>query len=80
MLVIEKLDKLGGVQTAGMICGYYYGNQRGFTKIIDEGVKTTGRYKSQAKAEWYRSAIRQGGGEIWFGSMAVGAVVEGTRL
>ncbi len=79
-LVLEKLYKMGGVQTAGMICGYYYGNQRGFTKVIDQEVKVTGRYRSQAKAEWYRSAVRQGGGEIWFGSMAVGAVVDANRL
>jgi len=79
-LVVEQLFELGGVQTAGMICGYYFGNQRGFTAEIDEGVKATGRFKSQAKAEWYRASIRKGGGEIWFGSMAVGAVMEGKRL
>lgn len=79
-LVVEQLFKLGGVQTAGMICSYYFGNQRGFTAEIDEGVKATGRYKSQAKAEWYRASIEKGGGEIWFGSMAVGAVMEGKRL
>ena len=79
-LVVEKLDELGGVQTAGMICGYYYGNQRGFTKVIDKEVRATGRYRSQAKAEWYRSAVRAAGGEVWFGSMVVGAVVEGKKL
>ena len=79
-LLVEQLYELGGVQTAGMICGYYFGNQRGFTSEIDEGVKATGRYKSQAKAEWYRASVRKGGGEIWFGSMAVGAVMEGKRL
>jgi len=79
-LVVEKLYELGGVQTAGMICGYYFGNQRGFTKEIDDGVKETGRYKSQAKAEWYRASVRKGGGEIWFGSMAVGAFIEGKKL
>lgn len=79
-LVVEQLYEMGGVQTAGMICGYYYGNQRGFTKVIDEEVKATGRYRSQAKAEWYRAAVREGNGEIWFGSMAVGAVVEGKKL
>jgi len=79
-LVVEQLYELGGVQTAGMICGYYFGNQRGFTKEIDDGVKETGRYKSQAKAEWYRASIRKGGGEIWFGSMAVGAVLDDKRL
>lgn len=79
-LLVEQLYKLGGVQTAGMICGYYFGNQRGFTTEIDEGVRATGRYKSQAKAEWYRASVRKGGGEIWFGSMATGAVLEGKRL
>lgn len=78
--VIECLFELGGVQTAGMICGYYYGNQRGFTKEIDEGVAATGKVKSQAKAEWYRKSIREGGGEIWFGSMVVGALLEGDQL
>jgi len=79
-VVVEQLYEMGGVQTAGMICGYYYGNQRGFTKTIDEEVKATGRYRSQAKGEWYRAAVRKGGGEIWFGSMAVGAVLEGKKL
>ncbi|MHB8899901.1 MAG: FAD-dependent oxidoreductase [Thermoguttaceae bacterium] len=79
-IVLEQLYELGGVQTAGMICGYYYGNQRGFTTVIDEEVKAKGRYRSQAKAEWYRAAVREGGGEVWFGSMAVGAVVEGKKL
>lgn len=79
-LLVEYLYELGGVQTAGMITGYYYGYQRGFTKEIDEGVKATGSVKSQAKAEWYRSSIRAGGGEIWFGSFAVGAYLEGTKL
>lgn len=79
-IVIEQLHELGGVQTAGMICGYYFGNQRGFTKEIDEGVARTGRVKSQAKAEWYRTSIRRGGGDIWFGSMAVGAVLEGHKI
>jgi hypothetical protein len=79
-LVIEQLYELGGVQTAGMICGYYYGNQRGFTSEIDEGVKATGRYKSQAKGEWYRASVRKDGGEIWFGSMATGALLEGKKL
>lgn len=79
-LLVEYLYELGGVQTAGMITGYYYGNQRGFTKEIDEGVKALGVVRSQAKAEWYRKSIRAGGGEIWFGSFAVGAYLEGTKL
>lgn len=79
-VVVEQLHELGGVQTAGMICGYYYGNRRGFTTEIDEGVAATGKVKSQSKAEWYRRTIREGKGSIWFGSMVVGAWLEGTRL
>ena len=79
-LVVEYLYELGGVQTAGMICGYYYGNQRGFTKEIDAGVKATGWVRSQAKGEWYRKSIRDVDGKIWFGSMAVGAYLEGNHL
>jgi len=79
-LLVESLHELGGVQTAGMITGYYYGFTRGFTKEIDAGVAATGRIRSQAKAEWYRKSIRAAGGEVWFGSLAVGAYLEGTRL
>lgn len=79
-LVIEQLHELGGVQTAGMICGYYYGNRRGFTQEVDDGVAATGEIKSQAKAEWYRRSIREGKGRIWFGSMVVGAWLDGQKL
>ncbi|MDA3927135.1 MAG: FAD-dependent oxidoreductase [Kiritimatiellae bacterium] len=79
-IVIDMLCELGGVQTAGMICGYYYGNQRGFTKTIDKEVKATGRYRSQAKGEWYRRSVLEGGGEVWFGCMVVGAYMQGNTL
>ena len=80
-LLVEWLYKLGGVQTAGLTYGYFYGNRRGFTTEIDEGVAALdGTVQTQAKAEWYRSSVRQGGGEIWFGCMAVGAVLEGRAL
>ncbi len=79
-VVVEKLYELGGVQTVGMICGYYYGHVRGFTSVIDQGVKTKGAIRSQAKAEWYRSEARTAGAQIWFGSMVVGALVEGNQL
>jgi ribulose 1,5-bisphosphate synthetase/thiazole synthase len=78
-LAIEQLFKLGGVQTSGMITGYYYGHRRGFTKEIDAGTSATGWVRSQAKAEWYRKSIVEGGGEIWFGSMGVGIWLEGKK-
>ncbi|MFO7938100.1 MAG: FAD-dependent oxidoreductase [Kiritimatiellia bacterium] len=79
-IVIDMLCELGGVQTSGMVCGYYYGNQRGFTEIIDKEVKAAGHFKSQAKGEWYRTAVLEGGGEVWFGSMVVGAFMDGNIL
>jgi len=79
-IVVEKLYEMGGVQTVGMICGYYYGNVRGFTSVIDEGVKAKGVIRSQAKAEWYRAEARKAGARVWFGCMAVGAFLEGNQL
>jgi hypothetical protein len=79
-VVVEKLYELGGVQTIGMICGYYYGNVRGFTSVIDEGIKTKGAIRSQAKAEWYRSEARKAGAHFWFGCMVVGAFMDGSQL
>ncbi len=79
-IVVEKLYELGGVQTVGMICGYYYGHVRGFTSVIDEGVKVKGVVRSQAKAEWYRSEARKAGAQIWYGCMVVGAFLEVNQL
>jgi hypothetical protein len=79
-LVVEYLHGLGGVSTLGLIGKYYHGNRVGFTKEIDAGVRRLGAaVKVIGKAEWYRREIRQAGGEIWFASMGVGALVqEGT--
>ncbi len=79
-LVIEYLDGLGGVSTLGLIGKYYHGNRVGVTLEIDRGVQALGADVGVVgKSEFYRRAIREPGGTIWFSTMGVGVVVdEGT--
>ena len=79
-VVLEFLDRLGGQTTEGRICGYYFGNRVGFTSEIDAGCKKTGVVRSAAKAEWFRKAIREAGGDVWFGAFAAGVRTEKGRV
>ena len=80
VLVVEYLYHMGGVQTVGLIGGYYYGNICGFTDEIDAGVKKMAKVKVMGKSEWYRRQCRVNGVEIWYGAMATGAVRTGDAL
>lgn len=86
-LVVENLHGLGGTGTMGYIAKYWDGYREGFTKEIDLGVDELGgdsprKYKRMSswvvewKKEWYRRQVRKAGGEIWFGLVSCGAVVE----
>jgi autotransporter-associated beta strand protein len=80
-VVIDFLNGMGGVQTDGRIGSYYHGNACGFTvNDVDPGWKATGAVLAQAKAEWYRKACRAAGARVLFGTLAAGAVVEGSDL
>ena len=79
-LVLEFLDRLGGQTTEGGITGYYFGNRVGFTKEIDAGRNATGKVPYTAKGEWFRSAIRKAGGDVWFGSFAAGVETKDGRV
>ena len=79
-LVLEFMDRLGGQTTEGCITGYYFGNRVGFTKEIDAGRKATGTVPYAAKGEWYRRSIREAGGDVWFGSFAVGVETKDGRV
>ncbi len=80
-LVIEYLDQLGGVGTAGEIGLYCAGMRRGFTAEVDRGIAALhGAVYVRAKAEWWRRAIRGAGGEIWFGVLGCGALVRRGRV
>lgn len=76
-LVVEYLHGLGGVGTVGAISSYYWGNRVGFTSTIPGG---SAAWVIEQRMEWWRSQILEAGGEIWFGTLACGAVVEGDRV
>lgn len=80
VIVCEYLYHMGGVQTVGLIGGYYYGNICGFTDEIDAGVKALAKVKVMSKSEWYRRQCRAAGADVWYGSLATGAVREGNTL
>ncbi|MDA3926261.1 MAG: FAD-dependent oxidoreductase [Kiritimatiellae bacterium] len=80
-LVVEFLYNMGGVQTDGRIGRYYHGNICGFTvDDVDPGVNATGSVLATSKSEWYRQACREAGVRILYGTMAAGALVDGTEM
>jgi hypothetical protein len=79
-LVIEYLNGLGGVGTLGRISLYYHGNRVGFTSEVDRGVGATRGWNIERKMEWLRSELVKAGGEIWFGTLGAGSVLDGDRF
>ena len=87
-LVLEYLHGLGGVGTMGLISKYYYGNIKGFTQEMDEGITGfggNGKHKDGGwniilKKEWYRRKLHQAGAEVWFGVLGCGAFVQDGRV
>ncbi len=77
-LVLEYLDELGGVGTAGMISKYWYGHHIGFTREVPGEPEE--KWNIIQKAEWYRSELRRAGADIWFGSFGCGAVLKGNKV
>ena len=80
-LVVEYLHEFGGVGTVGLIGSYWRGLRRGFTGQIDEQVNPgKSAWNAVGKAEWYRRELRRSGAEVWFGTLACGAVVDGRQV
>lgn len=85
-LVIEYQDHLGGVGTVGLISTYYHGYREGFTAEVDKkiaamgGPKRKGGWNPVAKRELWRRDIVENGGEIWYSTLACGAVVENGKV
>jgi len=90
-LVIDYMHGLGGIGTMGMIGKYYHGYRKGYTNIVDNGVKNMepdNPRKKGALSEWvfdwkteyFRKEIRDAGGEIWFGVMGVGAYADNGKV
>ena len=93
VLTLEYLHGMGGCGTMGLIGRYWDGFREGFTKEIDAGVCAMGpddhpRKKTKCneewcadwKIEWYRREIRKSGGDIWFGTLGCGAVIDGNKV
>lgn len=74
-LVIEYLHGLGGVGTLGAISTYYWGNRVGFTATVPGS-----SWVVEQRMQWWRSEILDAGGDLWFGTMGCGAVVEGNKV
>jgi hypothetical protein len=72
-LVVEYQYGLGGVGTMGAIAGYYYGYRKGFTLEVLGGKS---RWGIEEKMEWWRTALRKAGADVWFGSLGCGAIVD----
>ena len=72
-LQIEYLHGLGGVGTLGMIGKWWYGNRVGFTATVPQN-------PLEVRMEWLRSELIKAGGELWFGCMANGVLVEGNQV
>ncbi|MDR0610680.1 MAG: FAD-dependent oxidoreductase [Planctomycetaceae bacterium] len=72
-LVVEFLHDMGGVGTLGAIAGYYWGNKVGFTDEITEGKRS---WNIVQKAQTWRTKLREAGGDVWFGVLGAGAVVD----
>ncbi len=77
-LVIEYLHGLGGIGTLGMIDKYWHGNRVGFTAEMDATL--TRAWQLEKKMEWYRSELKDAGGDLWLCSMGIGALVESNRV
>ena len=72
-LVVELQNELGGVGTLGSINGYYFGNKVGFTAEV---LGSTGGWNPFHKSNWWAAEIRKAGGDIWFGVLGAGAVID----
>ena len=72
-LVVENLYGLGGVGTLGMIGKYWYGNRVGFAASVPEN-------PLEVRMEFLRSELRKAGGDLWFGCIGCGSLLEGNRV
>ena len=79
-LLIEYMDELGGVGTAGMVTDYWYGLQNGFTAEVDTALNIDRKWWPHHKAEWLRSELMKANAEVWFGSFGCGAVIKGDKV
>jgi NADPH-dependent 2,4-dienoyl-CoA reductase/sulfur reductase-like enzyme len=80
-LVLEYMDELGGVGTAGLVAMYWYGFETGFTAEIDQALGVKGhKWNPIQKAEWLRAELMKNDAEVWFRSFGCGTVMQGNKV
>jgi len=79
-LVIEYMDELGGVGTAGLISKYWYGFRSGYTAEVDKALGTKEEWSQIQKSEWLRSQLIKSGAEVWFTSFGCGALMKDNKV
>lgn len=87
-LVVEYLDELGGVGTAGLIGSYWYGTRTGFTKEVEAAIGGEKRWKTKKssgwnvvqKAEWLRRELVAAKADVWFRAFGTGAIVDNEKV
>ena len=92
-LVLEYLHGLGGLTTLGLIGRYWDGFRGGFSYTIDKSVTEMApkdhprqlkdweaETHSDWKQEWYRREFLNAKGELWFGVLGCGALIEGNKV
>lgn len=91
-LMLEYLHGLGGLATLGLIGVYWDGYRGGFTSVIDKASREIapadhprqpskdGHNIGDWKQEWYRSEFLKAGGELWYGVLGCGALVEDNKV
>ncbi|NQT52308.1 FAD-dependent oxidoreductase [bacterium] len=76
-LVVEYLHGLGGVGTTGLIGIYCAGYRKGFTAETEAAIAKIGApCYVVGKLEWWRTASRRAGADIWFGALGAGTFVD----
>jgi len=80
-LVVEYLHGLGGVGTTGLIGIYCAGYRKGFTAETEAGIAKIGApCYVVGKMQWWRTASRRAGADIWLGALGAGAFVDNGRV
>lgn len=92
-LVMEYLHGLGGIMTLGQIGKYWDGYREGFSSEVDNGVRGMAPlnhprqlknwerdHLSDWKQEYFRSELRNAGGDLWFGVLGCGALVRNNQV
>jgi hypothetical protein len=79
-LLLEYMDELGGVGTAGLISKYWYGFRSGYTAEVDKALGTKESWSQIAKSEWLRSQLIKSGAEVWFSSSGCGTLMKGNKV